>query len=325
MRKIRIGFAWIINKFSFISIITLIIFYARWFHISPESRTFYTSIVLLIAYIVCSVTLKRFNKLPKVIKIGFPVALSFVLIFADIQGFLLGLLILLSYITYSIFRFVLKRAELRIFYIYASVLLLAVNCFNISNYMPDVLDTINFDGGKYYLTHNVGIKEIDENYLQYTKWTGIFTYQVYKLGNIPYGNKFFIDNKTNEVSIINSFDSELIFTDSIPPRYYDFGPVQLGNHRYYASSKYVKDISCYGGFTCQVLTYTLYECEVDNTGCRLLPFEYTTGDSAGYSILEVNEATNEINFYLDMGEYPFKKTLIYTYGDPLAVMWKVAK
>ncbi len=316
--KIKKLIPWIPYIIFFASIAVFSLFYIRWFQISPFSNPFYSCIIVLIIYIVYGVILAKFANSPNFINIWFPVVSSLVLtliLSAEIYDTYIGLFLLFSYIVYSLIRLLQKHHNLKNFYALATVMLFLANWHQVYDYMPDVYKTVTFNGATYYITWNDEPEH--EDYVQLTKRRGVFDYETYVLmyKRSP-EMKFLIDEKAKEVSVVIVYSNELSYTDSTPPRFYEEGSsVQSSNHRYYASSKYVKDISCYGGFTCQVLTYTLYECELDNTGCRLLPFEYTTGDGGGDSTLEVNEATNEINFYLGMGEYPFKKTLIYTYGS----------
>ena len=55
----------------------------------------------------------------------------------------------------------------------------------------------------------------------------------------------------------------------------------------------------------------IYQCELDNTGCAPLPFQYTGEDEIAY--LEFNEATQEYEFYVwpDIGD----EILVYSFGD----------
>jgi len=179
--------------------------------------------------------------------------------------------------------------------------------------MPKVIETAKYNGTLYYLvTYSNWPDHPWWDFYQLTKWHGLFNYEIdAQLDYLTWKGKFFYDKKTNLVNIVAVFDDRtyLLYTDDNPPRYYEKGSWQFEDYLYYISSKcslksYIskdKDI-----YTCERYTYTLYECELDNSGCAVLPFQYTGEED--YAFLDISEETNEIDFHVN-------DTLAYSYGE----------
>jgi hypothetical protein len=109
--------------------------------------------------------------------------------------------------------------------------------------------------------------------------------------------------------------TRLIYTNNTPNLNYD-DPVQLGNQFYY--------LVYFHNPEPRSSTYMLYQCNLDNTGCFRLPFEYLVikvENYTGYDSIEAeaNESTNEIKVIFkkdfDISTMKFaEETLIFTYN-----------
>ncbi|MEW5940022.1 MAG: hypothetical protein AB1750_10195, partial [Chloroflexota bacterium] len=143
----------------------------------------------------------------------------------------------------------------------------------------------------------------------------------WKWGSIPitvhvppshYHVKLVYDEKMKLVSVVEKSwdDSEsLLYTDSLPPRTF-WEDLEFEGKRYYLA--YVCNPNPENKYDC-IATYTLYQCELDNTSCVPLPFQYTEQDHQVEEIvMERDNTTNnvKVSFYWDG-----ITTLIFSYGD----------
>ena len=110
--------------------------------------------------------------------------------------------------------------------------------------------------------------------------------------------------------------TRLIYTNNTPNLNYD-DPVQLGNYFYYLAD--------YSNLEPRSRTYLLYQCNLDNTGCFRLPFEYLeieVENSTEFDIIEAeaDESKNEIKVIFkkdfDISTMKFAEEVhIFTYGE----------
>lgn len=186
-----------------------------------------------------------------------------------------------------------------------TIFFLILNGWYITVFMPRIIDAAKYNGTVYYLVSYSTWPDSPWTIYQLTKWRGAFKYEIQAMPDRwVWKGRLFYDKKTNLVNIVTVFDdrNHLLYTDDTPPRYYEHDSRQLGNHLYYVSSqcKY-----------CNTYPYTMYECELDNTSCIMLPFRYTGEGEFGY--LEINEKTKEVGFYISPASGG--NILAYSYGE----------
>jgi hypothetical protein len=191
-----------------------------------------------------------------------------------------------------------------------AIFFLAVNTILLYFYIPRLDTSAQFGKDTYYITSNLPFLECC-GYFQFTKWDGIFHYEsnFYRY-NMP-EVKFIYDQKTDEVSLVDVSDGfeRLYETFGKSHRSYE-GYARLENHLYYSSARCNRNEAG----DCETWTYILYQCELDNTSCNVLPIEYTTGRDGSVN-LQANEMTEEIDFYFETFFSADDGALIYTYGQ----------
>jgi len=112
--------------------------------------------------------------------------------------------------------------------------------------------------------------------------------------------------------------NRLIYINNMPNLNFE-DSVQLGNQFYY--------LVYFHNPEPRSRTYTLYQCNLDNTGCSNLPFEYLLIEAENYTGFdtietEVDESANEIKVFFkkdfDLSKRKFaEETLVFTYdGQP---------
>ena len=185
-----------------------------------------------------------------------------------------------------------------------SSLLLIEDGPTVFNNLPSRLDVAQLGTNTYHLTSEKG--EWSLHYLE-----------LYKCGNynlhceqLPFGSRdhngghIVRDISNSEINVVNDSGS-LIYTYGDHPRYYDSDSrTQLKSRLYYLSEE-CDELSC------NLFTYTLYECGLNNISCKQVQFKFKIKHEV-YLYLESNKAVNEISVYNDYGN---NKTLIYTYGS----------
>ncbi|SRR6266498_513595 len=222
----------------------------------------------------------------------------FGLILLTIYGFIIGVLKLSQH-----------RPFLKSVSFVMAFLFLVVNVLFVNAYLPRIKASAHFGNNTYYITSNLPFFECC-GYYQFTKWQSMFQYEsnfyIYTMPPV----RFIYDKTTDEVSLVDvSGDFETLYeTFGKSNRSYE-GYAKLGNHLYYASAKCDRIEK---GF-CEAWIYVLYQCDLDNTSCKMLPIEYTT-TLDGWGDLQARESTKEIDFYFDAGIWS-DAILIYTYGD----------
>jgi hypothetical protein len=177
-----------------------------------------------------------------------------------------------------------------------------LNFLYIANYFPSIRDIAKYNGKIYVLTHNRDFLE-SPNWDQYqvTKWKlGIFP-ETFILDRKSGKWKFVYDEKTQLVSIATMITADyerLLYMDSEPPVNFDYSSATVFEEKMYYLT-YVCDQNCV--YVCAQYcpteeTHKVYQCELDNTSCTPLPFQYT-GDVFEISSIERDRATDNIDVY----------------------------
>lgn len=201
---------------------------------------------------------------------------------------------------------------------YRLFLLVLTNCAVVSNfsfiasYFPKVEDIGKYEGTIYVLTESQFFTEsspYEEVVLTKFKW-GAVPVSV-GLGQTHYDLKLVFDKKMHLVSLaresILDYDP-LVYTDSLPPRAF-WEDAEFEGKRYYLA--YVCNQDPENRYRC-IYTYTVYRCELDNTSCSQLPFQYIVKNfQAEEIIVERDNKTNTINIYLE----DRVSVLIFSDGD----------
>ena len=215
-----------------------------------------------------------------------------------------GLTLLVLFIGSGIFWLLTKnRNYLGMFFRITTIFFLILNSWYITLFVPRIIDAAKYNGIVYYLVSYYTGPDQPSTLYQLTKWYGMFNYEIRDMDRWVWKGRIFYDQKTNLVNII-TLKNHLSYTDSIPPRYYEHDSRQLGDHLYYVSQHCEY---CNTG----PYTITMYECELDNTACAMLPFQYI--GEGEFWFLDINEGTKEIEFYIlpPSGGY----VLAYSYGE----------
>lgn len=226
--------------------------------------------------------------------------LIFGIILLIVYGFIIGLL-----------RLSQNHRFIKALFFIIATFVLAINAVFMFFYIPRLKVSAQYGKTTYYITSNLPFLECC-GYLQFTKWEGIVHYESYFYGyNMPQV-KFIYDKKTDEVSLVDVSDGfeRLYETFGESHRSYE-GYAKLENYLYYSSAKCNRNEDG----LCETWTYILYQCDLDNTSCSVLPIEYTTAMN-GSVTLQANESSKEIVFYFDLlFTADDNGTLIYTYGQ----------
>jgi hypothetical protein len=191
------------------------------------------------------------------------------------------------------------------------ILMFFINAFIVFiDIQTKVIASAEYNGTNYFIVEHM-TWDSWESPIQLEKRCGYHMCGSYSLKGAP-SMGFFYESKSNLVHVVSRYkDKErLIFTDSNPPRYYKDAADSM-NHRFYNSIDCIKRTEVTYGYHCDSYRHIIYECELDNTGCVPLPFQFVSVED--YSYLEFNEATQEIVLYVipDIGD----DILVYSYGD----------
>ncbi len=234
---------------------------------------------------------------------------------ADLGTFALGLkLLIFSAVVLTLWRVFLQRKILRIIFSIITCLSLALTGLYLLFFVPELEQIASFNGNLYFLTYHTEFLGNGNRFPLLAKWDNKLHHSVSGLGDPCCTLRLTYDPRLHLVSVVQILGKAqtLAYADSDPPRFYE-QDTQLGDYRYYpawdcyASSAALSSI-------CDVFTYTVYRCDLDNTGCTQLPFQYS-GDYAFDIEMSQDEQTKEINIYFWIGDYPGVKMLIFTYGD----------
>jgi hypothetical protein len=135
--------------------------------------------------------------------------------------------------------------------------------------LPQIYDHTQLGNKTYYLTSESGDWGLRYLYL-YECGQQIFYCEQVFLGINHFGGHLIANMSNNEVNIVND-EGDLFYTYGEPSRsYVNFSKTQLENHLYYLSEGCAEP----SGDTCNIYTYTLYECTLNNISCKSVPFEF---------------------------------------------------
>lgn len=196
------------------------------------------------------------------------------------------------------------------------VLCLAISILYYAIFVSKILDDVEYEGVHYYITYS---QEPFDGWQDYhiTARKGLFDYDSHGLGHVASGARLKLkyDTTFGKITVIETewLDSrEIIFEiEEKNPLFFE-ALVDQDSYTYYLFS------SCRQMHVdCQNRIYYLYKCNLDNAGCKRLPFMYD-GELGGYSAnLISREETSEIEVYLGLYFDEEKDTntgLIYSYG-----------
>jgi len=195
-----------------------------------------------------------------------------------------------------------------------TIFFLVINGWYTAWALPRIDDAAIHNSTMYLVVHYPTWPDRPYTLHQFTKWDWFFKYhsdEVY-VDSRPHLR---YDKNLQQMNVVRVFPlgyERLIYSDSEPPRYYDYGEVDFEGKRYYPSSVCNPDRK--DTYLCETYTHTVYQCELDNTLCAPLPFHYI-GDYSFWMYVERGNAADEIDFYFDIGDYPGVKILIFTYGE----------
>jgi len=185
------------------------------------------------------------------------------------------------------------------------------NALGILFFNPRIVDAGIYNGAIHFLVASPNYDaaySIDDIFI--TKWHDFLQFESQKIN--PYSNiRFFYDPTLKMVNVVkyDEIDDEewLVYTDSNPPKYYDHS-ADFMDYRFYNS---LDCISWTKGRCDPIYSHVIYQCNIDNTGCTTLPFQYIGKET--YASFEVNGASQELEFYVwpDDGDI----ILVYSYGD----------
>jgi hypothetical protein len=228
-----------------------------------------------------------------------------------VTSWVLANLILIIIIRRSKNRTLLKTAALIVWiFLFAITSLESFSVFLFSN--PKVIDSGIYNRTVYLLVayHNDATTYSPDHH-NLTKWYGLFRFETQYVDFTSGHARLFYDKKLGIVNIV-AHDEEtgkewLIFADTDLPRHYTLRGISSENYRFYPSVECIE----YTSNTCMTHKHMIYQCELDNTGCTPLPFQFTGKDD--YAYIELNEATQEYEFYIwpNIGD----EFLVYSYGD----------
>lgn len=275
------------RRLFFISIIVFIIIYLFWFRLTPYPIPYNENV--------------SNHELPQI----------------NLRA---GLKELQNYILFgALFLLVQERKFLRVIFLIPAILYFGASFLTATTCFPSVVDTAEFNGVTYYLTYNhhcILDTHVGGKYL--TVWEDWSHYNIFLINEYGFkrGDKIIYDEPTNTISIIfeeSNGDKRLVFLFDGSPRRFDWYK-QFENHLYYLNEECETWSQVpYGGY-CKTQKLMIYQCKTDNTSCAPLPMQYT-GMGISWSYMEVNEATDELDFYIeryeDMASIDIK---VYSYG-----------
>ena len=244
-----------------------------------------------------------------------------------------GLIWLSLYGASSIFSIRLKKSSdwsvlLRLTATLCFVILSGYTALNI----PRIDDAVFNKSTLYFVAHFVDgdCRCIFHPVYEFTKWDWFFKYDTAEIyvsdlfggGSIVarpwFGNRVYLryDKKTQQMNVVDvtaTGDEYLVYTYSVPPRYWIPATTRYltleddaksEGKRYYMSSECKVDS---GHTNCESWTYMLYQCATENTACIQFPFQYEQEKQFDGFYVEGGNAVNDLKVYVS-------DFLIYTYG-----------
>lgn len=198
------------------------------------------------------------------------------------------------------------------------VFFLSIPIFSLGSFIlinsPMLLDKKQFDGYIYYL--NLEPQLFDPPFVHLYKCKNyIFNCEETSISFFAYSTRVIdyslgIDTIGNEINVIaehDNGDTFLIYAYGDQPRYYE-SPERVGNKLYYLASYKNSEIVIPYQYT-----FMLYQCNLDNTGCKRIPFQYILKER-GNLRLDINNKALEISV-LEHHAGENNDILIYTYGE----------
>ena len=246
--------------------------------------------------------------------VRFSIPLIFYIDYYQNLSYLFTLIIIASYILTVVIvkHFNKSRSKtLGLIFLFASMPFCCLYSY-FSLYIPTVLDKDVINDKTYYLTGELEVFDIRAYHRLYECTKSSFLCvqtPFWEGGGASFRPLQLMVDETgnpNEINVMwTSYNGEITlleYTYGKQPRYYDY-PAQLNNRLYYLA--HIRNISS------KPNTYLLYECRLDNTSCNQLPIKYEGFGS--FRDTRVNEATGEINVYID--DQMDQETIIFTWGD----------
>jgi hypothetical protein len=269
---------WVSKNFFFISIAVLVVFYLRWFRLTPfvfgddPTDAFILGCVLLFILLVVSTFLARTTNGP----------LKFLLLMLNIPFLLVNSLYLFVHIPW---------------------LETTVQCNGIRYYISQGAPLFDEQWTYVQMSKWKGIS-YESRFFGYAPGAG--------------GNEIICDEKRKEAHFIRTFGdpAALVYIDGESPQDFEgHNSARLKNRLYFMAEDWSLQQNCTGQYAweCDVYVFTLYECALDYTNCNRLPISYTTDDK-DFIDLRPDESRNEISLieeYLSIDD----ETLIFTYGE----------
>lgn len=233
----------------------------------------------------------------------------------DLGTFYFGLAILIfSTIGFVLWWVFVRYKILRVAFSIITVLSLALTGLYLFSFIPELEQVASYNGNLYFLTYHREFLGNGVSFPLLTKWDGKLHHTINGLGETCCTLRLTSDPRSHEVRVIEIIETyqRLAYTDSDPPRDYE-RDTQIGNYRYYPSWDCTSVNPTYD-YICQIYTYTVYRCNLENIDCVQLPFQYS-GDYAFDIEMSQGDLTHEISIYFWIGDYPGVETLIFTYGN----------
>ncbi len=278
MENITNAIKWAIRNFFFIAIAILILFYLRWFRLTPfvflddPTFAFIGGIVLLIIFFVISKALSSSKR-----------------VFPKTVLYFLGLVFLAINIAYLNVHIPRIGTSLK--------------CNRVTYYLTYGAPLTDEQWTYVQLSKWWGLFNYESHFWGYAPGSG--------------ANDIICDAEKKETHFVRTYTDPgtLTFIDGENPQdFYEYASARLKNNLYFLSEDWSIE-NCnneqYG--TCYIPVYTLYKCKLDYTDCNPLPITYTSGD-VDFLELRADETTNEVSLveqYIGSDE----ETLVFSYGE----------
>lgn len=233
----------------------------------------------------------------------------------DLGTFALGIKILIfSAITLILWGVFTKHNSLRRIFSITTITTFTLTGFYLFSFMPQLEQVASYNGNLYFLTYHQEFLGIGGYRPLLAKWDSKFNHSISGLDPAWGTLQLMYDPLLSVVSVVEITGSTqtLAYADTEPRRFYE-RDTQFGEYRYYPTwDCFASEASL--SSACDVYTYTVYRCTLENIGCVQLPFLFT-GDYAFDIVMSQDKQTDEINIYFWIGDYPGVETLIFTYGE----------
>jgi hypothetical protein len=229
--------------------------------------------------------------------------------------FIFGLLILIRLL-------VVEKEDWSV--ILVNVLLIPIFLFPVcafDMYYPIITDTATLDGYIYILADTV-IRDYDNRPMQGIYRCEESTLNCELLAENQGGElNVVVDRKSHVINLVrtgwdsDSYDLVFSFGKNSTISWRDESKISR-NHIYQMSQECNNPhlVDKYSS-ACDSYTHTLYECDLDFTGCHSLSMKYTSFNRDEYFIWDVDENSHQINLFSDLlNSATAEEKLILTYG-----------